>query len=457
MHHSSSNAFHRAPVRALILSIAITIAACGGHGEMSSIIHPLAGSMPMQASGSLDAAMTAHTMSERPAQALRQPLMARTWSRIGLLQPFDYGISRSEARDIAPKFDLAWGSGDPSPWHAGNPKIDVSYYLPFDTDADLDGFGSLGHPLSWWLSSKGHPDWVLYRCDRTTPAWVSGLPTNTPLDISNPAVVAYQMRLVVPYMKANGFNALAADVVSLHDGSGGCGVWTDNHTVWVQKFSGQHDDPNWAAAVQSWAAYAQQYLHAQSDQMALLANSDVGYAPIGDRPSEELVGHVDAVQDEGGFTSWGGQIADDHMFREKEWWMDYVQGVGKPYLIADLWKDQEPDASQREYAIATYLMGRGEYAALFTAKYGEYGVEHYYPEYADAVGSGCEAMQHTQGVYMRRLANALVIVNTAGSTMRVTLPKKAEWYRDMEGKEVTNPMPIDGESGLVLLTSSGCG
>lgn len=456
MQTTPSISISRAIARACFVALVITMAACGGRGETSSIIRPFAGPALEQATGGPNRTQDIETTALPSAVPLHMQIIADTSSRIGDFQPFDYHISQSEAKSSAKRFDLTWGSGEPDPWHTGNPNIDVSYYLPFDTDADTDGFGYLGHPLSWWQSANGHPDWVLYRCDRTTPAWVSGLPANTPLDISNPAVVAYQMQRVIPYMRTHGYNALAADVVSLNNGNGGCGVWTNNHTIWVQKFSGQHEDARWASAVQYWAAYVQTDLHAQTHQLALLANSDIPYAPEGDGPSEQLVSHVDAVQDEGGFTSWGGKLADDHMFREKVWWMVYAQSVGKPYLISDLWKNAEPDAAQREYAIATYLMGRGDYAALLTSKYGEYGEEHYYAEYGDAVGSACEPMQQAQGVYMRTLSSALVIVNTGGSTMRVSLPKSASSYKDMEGKVVTNPMPVDGESGLVLLTSDGC-
>ena len=42
--------------------------------------------------------------------------------------------------------------------------------------------------LSWW--QEHHPSWVLYRCDRKTPAtyWGNGIP----LDLTNPEVLAWQ-------------------------------------------------------------------------------------------------------------------------------------------------------------------------------------------------------------------------------------------------------------------------
>jgi hypothetical protein len=456
----STKVVFRTTINAFFIIAAVSAAACGGAEGSSAVVRPLDGVAPAVAvRTSIQSRLAGPMASPSPvpsAAPLRWPIMTDTWSRIGLFQPFDFDISRSEATSTATRFDLTWGPVDPAPWLLGNRHLNVSYYLPFDTDADITGFGYLGHPLAWWRSPLGHPDWVLYRCDRVTPAWVGGLPVNAPLDISNPDVVAYQMRLVVPYIEAHGYNALAADVISLHNGSGGCGVWTRNHTVWVPKFSGQRSDPAWTAAVQYWAAYAQWYLHAQHPQLALLVNSSIAYAPEGDPDSEQFVDHVDAVQDEGGFTNWGGRVADDREFRQKEWWMTYVQSVGKPYMIADLWPRGGPTAPQREFAIATYLLGRGDYAALFTSQYGEYGEEHYYPEYADRVGGPCAAMVQTQGAYERKLETALVIVNTSTSTIDFRLPKPASFYTDMERQPVSNPMPVDGQSGLVLLTADGC-
>jgi len=382
--------------------------------------------------------------------------MADTWNGFGLYQPFDGNITAQQATADAGRYVLTWGPGKPTAWYAGNPALNISYYLPFDTDADRTLFGDLGHPLSWWQSSSGHPDWILYQCDQTTPAWVGGLPDNVPLDVSNTQVVAYQMALVGPYMQANGYNSLAADVISLKNANGGCGVWTQNHTVWVQKFTGQREDPAWAAAVQFWTAYAQWYLHGLTHQAALLANAPIGDAPMNDPANKELASHIDALYDEGGFTNFGSKIADQGEFRTKVWWMMYIQSLGKPYLVTDLWKGTEPDASQREYAFATYLMGKGHRAAMFTSQLGTYGSEHYWPEYTAPVGSPCTPRYSGQHVDLRKFTLSLVIVNSSGSTIDVTLPQPASAYTDIEGQPVTDPMPVPAQSGLVLLTANGC-
>ena len=381
-------------------------------------------------------------------------MLSDTWNSIGLLQVFDGNISTAHARSDARRYELTWGTDKPKAWLSGNAGIDATYYLPFDTDADVNTFGSLGHSLSWWTTGP-HPDWVLYKCDRVTPAWVGGLPTNVPLDISNPAVVAYQMALVGPYMNSAGYNTLSVDVLSITNDPGGCGVWTQNHTKWVQRFSGQVSDPKWVGAVEAWTGYAQWYTHHLTDQIAFVANTSL-YAAAGDPNMEAVVSHLDGFMDEAGFTNFGSHMADDHEYQAKIWWARYIQQHGEAFMTVDRWKGAEPTPTQREYAIATYLMQRYHYGVLFTAMAGTYDSEHYWPEYDAAVGAPCGDMYASQGVYFRKNSGSLVVVNTSGSTANVTLPRSASSYTDIEGRPVTNPLAVGSNDGWVLLTSSGC-
>lgn len=350
---------------------------------------------------------------------------------------------------------LTWGTVKPTVWIDGNSSINATYYLPYDTDADIGAFGNLGHDLQWWLGGP-HADWVLYKCDRRTPAWVGGLPQNVPLDISNPQVVAYQMSTIGPYMASNGYTSLAADLLSLNNVVGGCGVWRHNHTLWVQRFSGQKIDRKWAAAAQYWAAYAQWYMHGMPVPMPFVANTGLGGVTQDDPAYVKLISHLDGFQDEAGFTSFGNHMIDDHDFQAKIWWAKYIQAQGKAFMVTDLWQHQEPSAIQRDFAISTYLMGRYHQDAMITAQYGSYGIEHYWPEYDSAVGSPCGDMYADQGVYFRKNSGSLVVVNVSNSDVSVTLPRRASYYTDMEGRSVTNPLRIGKDDGWVLLTNNGC-
>jgi len=370
-----------------------------------------------------------------------------------MFQPFDSKITRNEARSHADRYVLTWGSVEPLAWRSGNSDISAGYYLAFDTDADMHGFGNLGHPLGWWRAR--HPDWVLYQCDRRTVAWVPGLPDNVPLDISNPAVVAYQMNTVVPYMQANGYTSLTVDVLALTNAPAACGVWTDGHRKWVQKFTGEKEDPLWTAAVMYWTAYSQWYLHAASPQVAMVVNTP-GWITQGDPDEEALISHLDGFADEGGFTGFGNHLVNETSFNNRVWWAEYIQGQGKAYLVADLWQNGEPNAAQRDFAASTYLMGKEHQAALFTAQYGAYGAEHYWPEFASLIGTPCGPMYADQGAYFRKYSRALIVVNPTSKTAKVNLPKSAPFYRDMENRQVDDPLTVLRDDGYVLLTSKGC-
>lgn len=382
--------------------------------------------------------------------------MADTWSTIGAFQPFDGGISRQQAVDDASRYVLTWGTDKAGSWLQGNPAINATYYLAFDTDADVGAFGNLGHDLYWWQHIGPHPDWVLYKCDKVTPAWVGGLPNVVPLDISNRDVVAYQMATVGPYMAENGYTSLSADVLSINNGQRGCGVWTHHHSLWVQRFSGEKVDPKWASSAQYWAAYAQWYMHGMPLPIALVANAGLGGVQPGDPAYEQLISHLDGFQDEAGFTSFGNHLIGTADFQAKIWWARYVQAQGKAFMVSDLWRDAEPDAVQRDFAIATYLMGRYHQSAMVTAKYGSYGLEHYWPEYDAPVGSPCGDMYSAQGAFLRKDSGSLVIVNPSNATVDVSLPRPASAYVDIEGRPVTDPLPVGQDDGWVLLTNGGC-
>jgi hypothetical protein len=380
-------------------------------------------------------------------------VLSDTWIGIGLFQPFDGGISKRQAVADADRYVMTWGSDKPMSWRNGNRSISTGYYLPFDTDADRGSFGDLGHSLAWW--DRNRPDWVLYQCDRKTPAWVGGLPGNVPLDISNPQVASYQMQLILPYMRSNGYTSLTVDVLSLQNGQAGCGVWTNGHRIWVPKFSGEKVDPLWQSAVLNWAGYVQYTLHRLRPQLPVIVNTPA-WAKPGDPGEEALIALIDGFQDEAGFTGWGNHLINETNFVNKVWWAEYIQAAGKAYLVTDLWQGSEPNAAQRDFAVATYLMGKEHQAAMVTSQYGDYGVEHFWPEFQSPVGSPCAAMQGTQGVYERKYTGGLVIVNPTSATARVSLPKSRSSYEDMEGRIVTDPLTVFTDDGYVLLTSDGC-
>ena len=127
-------------------------------------------------------------------------------------------------------------------------------------------------------------------------------------------------------------------------------------------------------------------------------------------------------------------------------------------------------ADQREYAIATYLMGDYGMQDLMAGPSTEYGREMYYQsEYTTNYGIACGPMTTADNIiYTRRFSNALVIVNTNSweyqngglwtntSPTSYTLPHSASSYTDLEQRPVTNPLSVAAADAYVLLTTNGC-
>ena len=407
--------------------------------------------------------------------------MADTSVGIHALQVFDeahgYTISAAEGAADGQRYASVWGVRSPhmaSAWHTQNAGLNALIYTPYDTDATGSG---LSKSKGWWIAN--HPDWILYECDQTTIAYVSGLP-GIPLDIANPAVRDYQVGLLGSYAEENGYDGVAADIVSLNNntghadsGHGGCGVWTNNHTTWVAKFSGTSIDPRWATATEIWvaamhAALRDQAVFPRPLGLAVNTNVDAYQAPVGGRGGDSgeraIVANADVIMNEAGFAMWGSYVG-DRAFNNAVGWMEFAQSLGEATLTTDDWnhQTQAPSTAELDYSIATYLMGKEQAAALYVGQNQIYGKENYYAEYAASIGRPCAAMYggpddpHYRGenVYLRRYSGGIAVVNVNGTTpYTVDLPKTS--YRDIEGGHVTSPLTIQPDSGVVLLTAHGC-
>jgi len=464
----------------------VSLSGCGGHGAANVLGLTVPGSATQSAASQFVIGQVPESnppMGGPPHQPPPhgQGFFPDTTVGIHALQIFDqdHGNMITIGQGIADgsRYASVWGVRTPSmavAWHTNNVNLNALIYTPFDTDATGSG---LNEPTSWWLAN--HPDWILYECDRSTIAYVGGL-SGVPLDISNPAVIKYQMSLLGGFAEANGYNGVAADIVSLDNntghvdsGHGGCGVWQANHTVWVQKFSGAKSDPAWATAAIGWVTSAHAALHnprTYSRPLALAINTAVnGYvAPVngvgGDPGERAIIGNADIVLNESGFADWGGYVS-DHGLVNAVGWMEYAQSLGEGTLVADDWnrQHQPPTIPQLDYSIATYLMGKEQAAALYVGSNSMYGKENYYPQYHAAVGTACAPMYGGpsdppftgEDVFFRKYSGALAVVNvSAKKTYVVKLPKSS--YTSIEGGQVKSPLSILPDTGYVLLTTNGC-
>eukprot|EP01044_Picomonas_judraskeda_P014932 COSAG03_NODE_2436_length_2770_cov_3.439536_3_plen_282_part_00 len=117
----------------------------------------------------------------------------------------------------AARFDFIWGSSVPGAWRNVSSAVVPSLYTPYAWD------GGWGGNLTWWQTN--HPDWVLYKCDRTTPAYWNMIKANVPFDMSNRAAVQFHYDQIRRSF-APGYKAVAADMFYLENTANACGEST---------------------------------------------------------------------------------------------------------------------------------------------------------------------------------------------------------------------------------------
>ena len=436
--------FSRRPLRFAIGLACALAAGCGVHGSIAPTSSSLAVPSVQTRSGGADGLVLVPGEPRLGPNA--QKFMPQTWSGIHTFQSFDGNVPYKDRKTDGVRYDMVWGSSSPSNWSMSNPAILNMFYIPMTTDGDPK------NTLTWWQAF--HPDWILYKCDRVTPAWSQGLPM-VPLDISNPDAISWQISTYANKAQQSGYTGLAVDLVGFYNGNSGCGVWVNGK--WVQKFSGQKSDPAWNAAVENWASTAYSYLHGMPVPMVLAGNHMVTSATPGDPNEQQLLSHLDIDEDEAGFTNYGNGFASDTVFNNLVYWMNYAQSIGHAFFVVDKWKSTPVSPSELDWSLGTYLMGKSSGASVDVVGGAGYGYEYWFPQqYASPIGHACAKMYLSQNVYFRKFSGGLAIVNTSPkSSYTVTLPQPS--YTSIEGGTVTSPATLPAQSAMVLLTSTnGC-
>jgi len=464
--------FNYARARFLLCALVVSLAGCASHATGALI--PQTSSYERN-----DTVMSVMPTSQ--AVAVNTGTVAGT---IGLFQVFDEftpnEISSSQAAADGHRYGAVWGArvGMASYWKTSNSAIAATYYMPQETDASFAAWGDIGHTLAWWQAN--HPDWILYACTSAgtptkTPAYISGLPDNVPLDIHNPDVVAYQVKLAANYAIAEGYTGLAFDEVLFENVTGmgvastdyGCGIYEGS--TFVRRYTGR-TDPAWTTDTVAWVKTARSILKTDSvigpKNLKLIVNHPAAN-PI-TANEEAVLTNVDADVDEAGFSDYGNYKAAgmSGLAMATVKWMAYAQSVGTVPLIIDKFDQSAAVTSlQLEYSIATYLLGDTSSARLFVGNSPGYGAEQYHTEYATNFGAPCATYYggatydaSNPNIYYRKFVNALVVVNP-GSLPRASevahLPA-GHTYTDLEHRTVTNPLTVNSSDAYVLLTTSGC-
>ncbi len=431
-------------------------------------------------------AASAHIVSTPKPTATPKPTPPPT-AALQLLQVFDNQMTLSQVTTTAKQISYLWGGGSSvkgvtaAQWQAANPNLtNILYFYQGTDDPTLSG-----HSLSWFTAK--HPDWIVYDCDTnnqptTTVAYQPGL-SGVPLDITNSAVISYQIHLAANAAIARKNNAIGSDQTVFFDYDGGqypgwfgCGIYAGpNYTHFERRWGSTvtgfpNYDPKWASDTATWVKTAKSILTTDGTLAPHHLKLAINH-PLGDPSSANeatLMSTTDMELDEEGFADYGKYITNALHLGQTLSYMTFVQSHGTTFLAVDKFSTNRHGTSatagisndQLAWAIATYLLGTQGHAAFYVT-IGPYGVPSYFPQYATVnsrIGTACAAYATAASghVFYRRYTGGFAVANDGGAgTENITLPSHT--YTDLMGATITNPLSIDASKAFVLFTTAnGC-
>lgn len=379
-----------------------------------------------------------------PACMASSQLAAQTAGELGTI-PEDQ-VTFAQITDNRP-LDLSRSGGDVGfiwsgwgPGGKGDPATRGSFYYPMDRDLNKS------HTMDWYKAN--HPDWAVYKCDRTSPApiFVYNWGFNTPIDLTSPDVRAYIMNEHIAPAIAAGRRVIALDNVSLNNDSNRCGVWRNGQ--WKQLYSGERQDPRYAEAVLDYIGWLAREIHARGGLLAL--NAKVNFTSP--EQTKRLVALGDIWLEEAAFTrNCQNRVTDDYWktkFELSRWaasrmpWIDSDKSCANP---------AEMDADEAQWVAANFLLARGRQSYLSVIHDGDgKGVITYPAMLNPPVGRPAGEPYAVEGGWARKYERGLVVVNPSSKdTLRVPVPE-GEW-RDAAGEAVSREVTLNPASARVLI------
>jgi hypothetical protein len=198
------------------------------------------------------------------------------------------------------------------------------------------------------------------------------------------------------------------------------GKWVNNQ--WVQDYSGDAEEEKYYNDIVAWYKRLQDKLAARGSTVKYVIPS-FQFSPHGQKQKFiGLLGDIDGVYDEGGFTHRGGNtksgdwISGDDMYDSFPDWvsrvnmMTGVQESGRPFLSTNLYHN-EPTPEEQEYAVASYLIGKNDQATVWTGTENDYGKDVYRQIYSVPIGRPCGKHKVVGTTARRDYSRGVVIVS----------------------------------------------
>jgi hypothetical protein len=449
-----------------ILFLLLALAGCGGalpsKGEsaVTVVTPPVTPAVPTVAA--VPTCNKSVCLAPAPAAGVRP--FIDTFNNIHQAQVFAYNMTDASATQTAKDYDFVWGASTGTTpdivaaLRAANPNIVLSYYISLNRDSGIFGNQDLAkqHSLSYWQAL--HPDWILYKCDRKTPAYEINDNDIVPFDMTNNDFINWQVQTYAVPASENGYDAIAADNLNLDNAFGACGFYRNGQ--WVQRYTGQDNDPQWEKDMLYWVTQMQAKLHALPHPMALIpnlgiysSNSTINLAS--DPILQQIIDHVDGVLDERGFTNYGNGYLTGNDWVNMVQFIQQVQQKNKPYYILDEFPEQPVNRADSLWAISSYLMAKEHLSGLFYSGQQQYGSYLNHPEMNAQIGMPISDMFQDQGVYWRLYSNGVVLVNPSSTqtftvnldTVNVDATADVDLYGQVAGQKIT----MGPHTGTVLL------
>lgn len=404
---------------------------------------------------------------------------------------FDYLMSPATPAANLTNYDFVWGASGSTvaDFRQKSPNTVFSFYMTFNRDF-------VGKPLAWWQTR--HPECVLYKCDRVTPAYQCYGGENPPcsplvtLDLDQPYTLQFQIKYgLMPASKLK-YDAIALDNYGFVNWFGACGSYSGPNGTWVTKYNpSQPGDPAFGASVINWTA---RFVSAAKRLSFLVIPNFQPYLSWWEQPNIlAMTNLTDGVLAEGGFLYWGPSNAwnwtgrpymDAENFESLLLFMRNQQLHGKAYYLIDEWGpgpnyNSNPQAIPynisgsenrwiRQFSVASYLLGAGNASGMYLVCIQCYGNLSWWPEYDAPVGSplGEPTKNTTTGVWSRLFTNAVVFVNPHSATLPPPLQHNATaclaagfTYTDLYGESYPAGcfLVLPPTTGIVLLRTASAG
>lgn len=318
---------------------------------------------------------------------------------------------------------------------------------------------SRAHDLTWFQAN--HPDWIAYLADRKTPAVEFGHPEFVPLDIANPAVIAFKQTEIAAARRGQDWVSLDnVDLISSYKVAGHFNAAGG----WVQQYTGAYTDPAWRADTASYVAAMTAWAHAAGRRLMINNTDGASRAELAPAAHIALARLADGSMSEGfpidgcyaGHGWAAGRPVDDQFAAEYE----EVAGESAAHLfmVAYLCGHEIPTPAEQAWSVAAYLLAVRDPAINFlsvTSPAGATAIHDYPASMKPPIGAPIDPPPAAGAwPYVRRFQGGIVILN-ASSTKPATLRIPAGAWTDQFGVPVpSGSRALAPASALILIAKA---